>query len=406
MSKPQLSSHIKIQIQRSSSTKIQEAATIPNSKIQKTNREQRDAISDSQRQHEADSSEIQHSQINRVQLQSLIRNSNYNSSHPEIHLTFQGPEITVSRIHNIQEAALNAEFQANTVGAPYLDVPVRATVDDKTTPLISGVEVEEKRVDQPPPKPPDLKSHMVVLCNVDGVETEDNGQDLQPLRDVDEAGTSAEVGASERGKWTGAVATATDGRLWAQWLRRFVSLTPPPLLAIVFPWNPGGAEQRLAGRSSSLLCFGNGEKLADVFTSAATTACKTPFAVTKVPWGYGGDTETVKESVGFRVDGRNGGHGGAWLDGGCPLVVGTEECERLGFMEASVRSLFCLRSVNAKNEGNVLTPLHCLGLLDLPLHQHQIEDFGLNFTKYYFEYLVGQFFFKQWDPGGRFLFLQ
>ncbi|MED6167904.1 hypothetical protein PIB30_007219 [Stylosanthes scabra] len=361
MSKPQLSSQIKIQIQRSSSTKIQEAATIPDSKIQKTNREQRDAVSDSQRQHEADSSAIQHSQINRVQLQSLIRNSNYNSSHPEIHLTVQGPEITVSRIHNIQEAALNAEFQANTkskiqIGAPYLDVPVRATVGDRTTPLSSGVEVgafaermvddvdlelvEEKRVDQPPPKPPDLKSHMVVLCNVDGVETEDNGQDLQPLRDVDEAGTSAEVGASERGKWTGAVATATDGGLRAQWLRRFVSLTPPPLLAVVFPWNPGGAEQRLAGRSSSLLCFGNG------------------------------DTETVKESVGFRVDGRGGGHGGAWLDGGCPLVVGTEECERLGFMEASVRSLFCLRSVNAKNEGKVLTPLHCLGLLGLPLHQH------------------------------------
>ncbi|MED6106108.1 hypothetical protein PIB30_001502 [Stylosanthes scabra] len=38
----------------------------------------------------------------------------------------------------------------------------------------------------------------------------------------------------------GAGATVTDGGLLTRRLRRFVSLTPPPILAAVFPWNRGG----------------------------------------------------------------------------------------------------------------------------------------------------------------------
>ncbi|MED6218220.1 hypothetical protein PIB30_024859 [Stylosanthes scabra] len=107
---------------------------------------------------------------------------------------------------------------------------------------------QTEAVNRPPPKPPNLPlvpvgSGTVVKAWVDGVETETNGQDLQPLRDVDEAGTNVEVGASVRGKWTGAIATATDGGLRARRLRRFVLLTSSPLLAAVLPWNRSGERE-------------------------------------------------------------------------------------------------------------------------------------------------------------------
>ncbi|MED6195075.1 hypothetical protein PIB30_034619 [Stylosanthes scabra] len=51
--------------------------------------------------------------------------------------------------------------------------------------------------------------------------------------------SSAEVSASAKGKWTGAIATVSDGGLRARLLRRFFLLTPPPLLATttIFPWD-------------------------------------------------------------------------------------------------------------------------------------------------------------------------
>ncbi|MED6108340.1 hypothetical protein PIB30_022930 [Stylosanthes scabra] len=141
--------------------------------------------------------------------------------------------------------------------APYLDVPVRAPVGDRTTPLISDTEVvafaermvddvdlelvEEKSVDQPPLKPPDLKSHTVVLRNADDATEVQGGSRTMDGEAVDQTIVSdAEVGASARGKWTGAVAIATNGGLRARQLRWLVLLTQPPLLAAVLPWNRSG----------------------------------------------------------------------------------------------------------------------------------------------------------------------
>ncbi|MED6203616.1 hypothetical protein PIB30_000695 [Stylosanthes scabra] len=159
MSKPQLSSQIKIQ--RSSSTKIPEAATIPDSKLQKTNREQRDAVSDSQRQHEADSPEIQHSQINRFQ-----------------------EFTTCKKQHSMQnfKPTQNPKFKSVHPTLMFQFVQLSATVGDRTTPLSSGAEAgtfaermvddvdpelveedagidpaEEEWTIRPPPAPPDLQ---------------------------------------------------------------------------------------------------------------------------------------------------------------------------------------------------------------------------------------------------------
>ncbi|MED6123047.1 hypothetical protein PIB30_045601 [Stylosanthes scabra] len=106
---------------------------------------------------------------------------------------------------------------------------------------------KEETVNQPPPKPPDLHSHVGVL---DGAE--DNA-DLNCsggcLADVVDNGirSSAEVSASVRRKWTLSLAsgrttamTVTNGGLWVQQLRRFFLLNPPPLLAVVLLWNRRG----------------------------------------------------------------------------------------------------------------------------------------------------------------------
>ncbi|MED6195558.1 hypothetical protein PIB30_038982 [Stylosanthes scabra] len=67
------------------------------------------------------------------------------------------------------------------------------------------------------------------------------------VRDVDEGtrpATSVNIGEStasaRSGTEHGAIGTTTDGGLRA---RRFLSLTPPPLLAAVLPWNRGGEEE-------------------------------------------------------------------------------------------------------------------------------------------------------------------
>ncbi|MED6193369.1 hypothetical protein PIB30_018711 [Stylosanthes scabra] len=149
-------------------------------------------------------------------MNNIIREEQQNSDQ-QIQAKSTNPDPDPEKIIK-QNSRSNAEIGKVDWNAPRLDAALETT--------------ETEAVNRPPPKSPNLPSipvgsGTVVKAWVDGVETQTSGQDLQPLRDVDEAGTSAEVGASVRGKWTDAIATATDGGLRARWLRRFVSLTPP-----------------------------------------------------------------------------------------------------------------------------------------------------------------------------------
>ncbi|MED6212417.1 hypothetical protein PIB30_083089, partial [Stylosanthes scabra] len=76
-------------------------------------------------------------------------------------------------------------------------------------------------VNQPPPKPLDPSLHS---------SAEDNGSVRGKC-----------MSSSAAGRTTSA--TMADGGLWARQLRRFVSLTPPPLLAAIFPWNRSGENE-------------------------------------------------------------------------------------------------------------------------------------------------------------------
>ncbi|MED6216282.1 hypothetical protein PIB30_006222 [Stylosanthes scabra] len=267
ISKSELSSQIQIQIQRSSSTKIPEVATILDSKLHKTNREQRDTVSDLQPQQEEDSSEIQHSQIRRIQLQSLIRNSNYNSSHPEIQSKLQSPGTTTSRIHNLQDEALNTAFQATSeskvkFSATNLEVPDRAFNDGRPILVRSGAGAAAKgkvdtdvatsstaRTREPVQVEADIdsivtqtwwcfesirntrtkKASIVHSREVDDAEEQNYGGCAGDV--ADGAPRRAEVGASVKGNretWTAEDRVA---------LRRFFLLNLPPLLAAIFPWD-------------------------------------------------------------------------------------------------------------------------------------------------------------------------
>ncbi|MED6138500.1 hypothetical protein PIB30_074800 [Stylosanthes scabra] len=213
ISKPQLSSQIKIQIHRSSSTKIPEAATNPDLEIHKTRAAQRNAVANSQRQQEVDSSEIQNSEIQKVQLRSQIRNSNAKSSNLEIQSSQINRKITdPSEIQNSVQ-----ETQSQLILTVSSSVAVLSS-DDKGGG--AGNHVEDVTAT--------TGERTLAKAWVDGVQTEENNQDLRPVHDVDEVGTCAEVSAPAKGKWTGVVAIATDGGLRARQLRRLVLLTPPP----------------------------------------------------------------------------------------------------------------------------------------------------------------------------------
>ncbi|MED6108212.1 hypothetical protein PIB30_021507 [Stylosanthes scabra] len=97
-------------------------------------------------------------------------------------------------------------------------------------------------VQRPPPESPDLTllaegegdlASAVVAAEVRSCRPDD-------LRNaVTGTHCGAEDGTVTKGKWTDAIATATNGGLKARQLRRFFLLTPPPLLAAVLPWNRG-----------------------------------------------------------------------------------------------------------------------------------------------------------------------
>ncbi|MED6134938.1 hypothetical protein PIB30_041668 [Stylosanthes scabra] len=152
----------------------------------------------------------------------------------------------------------NPEIQS----APVSPIQIKRFLPDVETEDVDGnapgrdgtLESEENRAHRPPPKPPNFTS--------DG---------------VDGARSSAEVGAPTRGRWStstaedgaterttaiskgvllwpatgaenslsdsagnGSIARVTEGGLLTRRLRRFVLLTPPPLLAAVFLWDHGG----------------------------------------------------------------------------------------------------------------------------------------------------------------------
>ncbi|MED6175884.1 hypothetical protein PIB30_082522 [Stylosanthes scabra] len=229
---------------------------------------------------------------------------------PEIQTTVQSPEITASKIHNLQEDEDESGGRSIYLGC-----------DDRSATIV---------VQQPPPEPPDLNSvavtgtysgaedGAVAKGNVEDVMTEPNSrnsmdgdEDVKPKTEIgvavivedrtvrletelrktavvskvggedkaadlnsgDQAGvvdngtmSSVKVGASVRGMCTsmtleggtrprafvvggecitltsrgvegGAVATVADGGLVMRLLRRFILLTPPPLLAAVLPWD-------------------------------------------------------------------------------------------------------------------------------------------------------------------------
>ncbi|MED6146283.1 hypothetical protein PIB30_033108 [Stylosanthes scabra] len=173
-------------------------------------------------------------------------------------------------------------------------------------------------VDRPPPEQPDL--HLVtgsiaerrgrslreekVDSRVDGRQSHAGGRRSdkdERHREVGYDGTrsSAEVGASVREKWSLTTAasrtssvSAKGGAKWRNGLARFCRISPivakpPPLLAAVFPWDREGACLEKAVR---------------------TAGCE-------------GETETVEESIGFRVAGHNDSHSGLWSYDDCVLVV-------------------------------------------------------------------------------------
>ncbi|MED6219727.1 hypothetical protein PIB30_038464 [Stylosanthes scabra] len=88
-------------------------------------------------------------------------------------------------------------------------------------------------------------------------------------------------------------ATVTNGDLRARQLKWFISLTPPPLLAAVFPWNRGGDEKNGAA------LIGSGARR---LTSTTAGNC----------WGRGGDEALALDKV---VAKRRGGAGAPWYGG-------------------------------------------------------------------------------------------
>ncbi|MED6116824.1 hypothetical protein PIB30_103847 [Stylosanthes scabra] len=102
-------------------------------------------------------------------------------------------------------------------------------------------------VTRPPPKPPNRESHTVALGEASRAEIREEGvieaaegwfsavHGVVPLWPSKGAKNVVSGSAEDS-----AVARVTDDGLLTRRLRRFVLLTPPPLLAAVLPWNRRG----------------------------------------------------------------------------------------------------------------------------------------------------------------------
>ncbi|MED6122579.1 hypothetical protein PIB30_041035 [Stylosanthes scabra] len=249
---------------------------------------------------------------------------------PKIQATVQRPEITVSKIPNIQEEALSTEFQANIeskfqFNATYLDVPDLAFNGRIPTPVSSdtedgavvkgmaepfshfmegddasdltsiaigsvddtSLEQAEARANRPPSEPPN--SNLLEVGKKEPASAEEMSRRPAKVTDsVTGIHYGAEVGAFVERMWTAAGRrTATmeaDRSLQARQLRRFFLLTPSPLLAAIFPWERGE-------RSSSYeeASFSSSLTRPTSLRETVTSQCDTAFTPAGFPWSHGSE---------------------------------------------------------------------------------------------------------------------
>ncbi|MED6107610.1 hypothetical protein PIB30_015570 [Stylosanthes scabra] len=169
--------------------------------------------------------------------------------------------------------------------APYLEASNRAIDGSGPTSISNGsvkvvnaaLESAEEGVNRPPPKPPNFmdggknlrslshaiggtapsdgdeglaaSSGAVLKGKVDATDLDDDDLGWLELEPVEAADISHDVSplndssAKRPGSNStedGAVVRVTGGGILTRRLRRFVLLTPPPLLAAIFPWDHGG----------------------------------------------------------------------------------------------------------------------------------------------------------------------
>ncbi|MED6180238.1 hypothetical protein PIB30_008432 [Stylosanthes scabra] len=127
--------------------------------------------------------------------------------------------------------------------------------------------------------------------------------------DENSTGCSAEVGVSIRGKCTSSsaagrttVAMVTNGGLRARWLRRFVSLTPPPLLVVVLPWNRGGDGKQQSRKQGGMVV--DGECRVVTVEEATSKWCPSSLWMSmRRDYGFGGIDQIAATSNSFWNDG-------------------------------------------------------------------------------------------------------
>ncbi|MED6107656.1 hypothetical protein PIB30_016099 [Stylosanthes scabra] len=187
-----------------------------------------------------------------------------NQNQMQIENKEEDEEITDRRYHDSVSV-----FEGGVARSAEVGVSAKRKVEHRDL-LVAGVEM----VTRPPPKPPHLQSQAGVYDDVEDV-ADLNSQGCQRSKasdgavdrschdcggDIDDkAVSSARVGAFMRGRWsTSTVEDGTTERTVAlevkphgttntcrfgavmRRLRQLFLLTPPPLLAAVFPWNRNG----------------------------------------------------------------------------------------------------------------------------------------------------------------------
>ncbi|MED6119156.1 hypothetical protein PIB30_009258 [Stylosanthes scabra] len=276
---------------------------------------------------EIQNSEVEFDEENATTIQNVIKFTDQTTIQnlaPEIQATVQRPEITISKIPNIQEEALSTKFQANIdskfqFNATYLDVPDLAFNGRRPTPANRGtedgavakgmaepfshfmedddaadlasvairsvddasLEKAEARANRPPPEPPD--SNLLEVGKKEPASAEEmSRQPVKVTNSVTGIHHDAEVGTFAERMWTTTgrrtAAAEADGSLRVWQLRRFFLLTPPPLVAAMFPWDRGG---RNNGFEEDLF--------SSLLMRPATMSYNGAFIEARCPWSRGGE---------------------------------------------------------------------------------------------------------------------